>query len=77
MSADALWEIQWHPAQGGRVRRVTLTRRSLRNAIVALALLGVVLLGVAGVIPIGLRGLLQRFTVESASGVVLLSQAGE
>ena len=86
MSADALWEIQWHPAQGGRVRRVTLTRRSLRNAIVALALLGVVLLGVAGVIPIGLRGLLQRFTVESARrdnesqrrrGEELLEEAGE
>jgi murein DD-endopeptidase MepM/ murein hydrolase activator NlpD len=66
MSQDALWEIQWHPAAGGRVRRLTLTRRGLRNSLLALGLALVVLLGIAGVIPLGLSGLLHRFTQESA-----------
>jgi len=48
------------------VRRVSLTRRGLRRAIGAAAVAGIVLLGVMGVIPIGLRGLLARFTVDSA-----------
>ena len=66
MSGGPIWEVQWHPAEGGRVRRLTLTRRGARRVVVALAVAAVVLLGVMGVIPLGLRGLLQRFTVESA-----------
>jgi len=66
MNDGPIWEVQWHPAEGGRVRRLALTRRGVRHAIVALVAAAVVLLGVMGVIPIGLRGVLQRFTVDSA-----------
>jgi murein DD-endopeptidase MepM/ murein hydrolase activator NlpD len=61
-----LWEVQWLPGAGGRVRRLTLTRRSLRNSLIALGAATLLLLAVMGVIPLGLRGLLQRFTVSSA-----------
>jgi murein DD-endopeptidase MepM/ murein hydrolase activator NlpD len=66
VSRDALWEIQWHPAGGGRVRRLTLTRGGVRAALAGLGLTLVLLLGIAGVIPLGLSGLLHRFTDESA-----------
>ncbi len=61
-----LWEVQWHPGSGGRLRRLTLTRRGLRRLIIALAAAMLLLLGIMGVIPLGLRGLLQRFTVDTA-----------
>ena len=47
------------------MHRVTLTRRGMRNSLIALAAVAIVLLGVMGVIPIGLRGVLERFTVDS------------
>lgn len=60
-----LWEIQWLPEGGGRVRRLTLTRRGLRNLTLAVGAATLLLLGILGIIPIGLRGLLQRFSVDS------------
>jgi len=61
-----LWEVQWHSGSGGRLRRVTLTRRGLRNVIIGLAAATLLMLGIMGIIPLGLRGLLQRFSVDSA-----------
>jgi murein DD-endopeptidase MepM/ murein hydrolase activator NlpD len=48
------------------LRRLTLTRRGLRNLIIGAAAAMLLMLAVMGVIPLGLRGLLQRFTVDSA-----------
>lgn len=37
------WEIQWHPAGGGRVRRLVFTWRGARRLWLALGLAGLVL----------------------------------
>lgn len=37
-SPDPFWELQWHPADGGRVRRLTVTRRGLHRWCLALGL---------------------------------------
>ena len=37
LNGDALWEMQWHPAGGGKFRRLVLTRRGLRRTLGALA----------------------------------------
>ena len=66
VDAGALWELQWHPAGGGTVRRIVLTRRGLRRILVAACAALVLVLAIVGVLPIGLRGLLSRFTVEAA-----------
>jgi murein DD-endopeptidase MepM/ murein hydrolase activator NlpD len=63
---DALWEIQWLPGSGGRVRRVVVTRRALRWTVpVAVVVLGI-LLGIVGILPVGLHGVFARFTVDAA-----------
>ena len=66
LKGDALWEIQWHPASGGRIRRVVLTRRGLRRAGVTLALVVLVVLAIVAALPLGLRGFLTSFTVDAA-----------
>ncbi len=62
---DRAWEIQWHPARGGTVRRLVLTPRRLRNLLVGSGLVLVLVLGLLGILPIGLRTLLARFTLEA------------
>ncbi len=66
MTSEPLWEVQWHPASGGQVRRLVLTRRGLRRLLVGLAAGVVLILAILGVLPLGLRGLFARFTVEAA-----------
>lgn len=63
---DALWEIQWHPADRGKFRRLVLTRRGLRRTVVALAFFLLVVLAIVGALPVGLRGFLTSFTVDAA-----------
>lgn len=61
-----MWELQWHGADGGRVRRIYLTRQRiwyLRVAVLAVVLL---VLAVMGAIPVGVRGYLEKFTVKAA-----------
>ncbi len=66
LSEQPLWEVQWHPGGGGRVRRAVLTRRGLRRSIAGLIAVGVLVLGLLGILPIGLRGVFARFTVDAA-----------
>jgi murein DD-endopeptidase MepM/ murein hydrolase activator NlpD len=66
VSRDALWEVQWHPAGGGNVRRLVVTRATLRRFACALALVGVLVLAVLGVLPFGLRGFFTRFSMDIA-----------
>jgi murein DD-endopeptidase MepM/ murein hydrolase activator NlpD len=66
LTEEPLWELQWHPGGGGRVRRAVLTRRGLRRAIAGLVAIGVLVLGMLGILPIGLRGVFARFTVDAA-----------
>ncbi len=63
---DTLWEVQWHPGGGGSFRRLVLTRRGLRAALVAIGAVGLVCLIVMSALPLGLRGLLNSFTVDAA-----------
>lgn len=63
---QALWEIQWHPAGGGRFRRLVLTWRGLRRAAIGLGLVLLVVLAIVGALPFGLRGFLTRFTADAA-----------
>ncbi|MBZ5589932.1 MAG: M23 family metallopeptidase [Acidobacteriia bacterium] len=66
MKDDTLWEMQWHPSDGGAFRRVVLTRRGLRGVLMGLGLLGLAVLAVMGALPLGLRGFLTSFTVDAA-----------
>jgi len=60
-----LWEVQWHSGGGGRVRRLVLTRRGGRVLAAVLGLVLVLVLAVVGILPIGLRGVLERITVRA------------
>jgi murein DD-endopeptidase MepM/ murein hydrolase activator NlpD len=66
VNGDALWEIQWHPARGGKFRRLVLTRRGLRRTLWLLAGLLLVVLVIMAALPLGLRGVLTSFTVDAA-----------
>jgi murein DD-endopeptidase MepM/ murein hydrolase activator NlpD len=66
VKGDALWEVQWHPAGGGRFRRWVLTRRGLRRMFWALAGVMFVILVIMAALPLGLRGVLTSFTVDAA-----------
>jgi murein DD-endopeptidase MepM/ murein hydrolase activator NlpD len=66
VSRDPLWELQWHPAGGGRVRRMVVTRASLRRIACALALVALLVLAVLGILPFGLRGFFTRFSMDVA-----------
>lgn len=61
-----LWEIQWFPGGKGKFRRLVLTQKGLRNLVVAVVVLSLLTLGVLGILPLGLRGVFARFTVDSA-----------
>lgn len=76
VDGDPTWEIQWHPARGGAVRRLVLSARRLRALVAALGIVVVLVLGLLGIVPIGLRTLLARFTLESVQreNVTLRSQ---
>jgi murein DD-endopeptidase MepM/ murein hydrolase activator NlpD len=62
----ALWEVQWHPSEGGRVRRIVLTRGGLRRTLVFVTLILLIALVIVAALPLGLRGILVRFTVDAA-----------
>lgn len=62
----SLFELQWHPGGGGRVRRMVLTRRGIRRSIVAILAVLVLVLAIIAMLPIGLRGVLAKFTVNAA-----------
>ena len=62
----ALWEIQWHPSEGGKLRRLVLTRRGLRRGLATLGFVLLVVLVIVAALPLGLRGFLTSFTVEAA-----------
>ena len=66
VKGDALWEVQWHPAGGGKFRRLVLTRRGLRRTLVSLALVVLVALMIVAALPVGLRGFFTSFTVDAA-----------
>ena len=65
VGSQPLWEVQWHSGSGSRVRRLVLTRRGARMLAGALTLALVLVLGIVGILPIGLRGVLERFTVRA------------
>ncbi len=66
LKGDALWEVHWHSGWGGKPRRLVLTRRGLRRAFAIAAAGLVVVLGIVAALPLGLRGFLTSFTVDSA-----------
>ncbi len=66
MRDDTLWELQWHPGGGGTFRRLVLTRRGLRAALVGIGVAGLLCLLVMSALPVGLRGFLTSFTVDAA-----------
>jgi murein DD-endopeptidase MepM/ murein hydrolase activator NlpD len=66
LSDKAIWEVQWHPGNGGRFRRLVLTWRGLRRVLVGLGVLGILALAIVAALPLGLRGFFSSFTVDSA-----------
>ncbi len=66
MSDETLWEVQWHPGTGRSFRRLVLTRRGLRAALIGIGLVGVLCLIVMSALPVGLKGFLTSFTVDAA-----------
>ena len=65
VGGQPLWEVQWHSGGGGPVRRLILTRRGGRVLAAALALVLILVLAVVGILPVGLRGVLERLTVRA------------
>jgi murein DD-endopeptidase MepM/ murein hydrolase activator NlpD len=59
------WEVQWHPASGGKVWRASLSRRGLRNAILLGGLAVLLVLAIVALIPLGLRGVLTGLAADS------------
>ena len=59
-----LWELQWHPASGARIRHLFLTWRDARRLMLALGISGLVV--VTGGLLIGLDGLPTRSAVDAA-----------
>ncbi|HVN75541.1 MAG TPA: M23 family metallopeptidase [Thermoanaerobaculaceae bacterium] len=66
LNDDTLWEVQWHPGSSGSFRRLVLTRRGLRGALIGLGLIGILCLIVMSALPVGVKGFLTSFTVEAA-----------
>jgi murein DD-endopeptidase MepM/ murein hydrolase activator NlpD len=78
LNEPRVWEVQWHPAGGGRPRRVTLTKVGIRRLALLIALALVLLVASLGVVPLGMRGVLEKFTVDAARREnVNLHNAGE
>lgn len=66
LNQEPLWEVQWHPARGGKPRRLVLTRGGLRRLLAVLGLVALAVLGVLGIIPLGLRTVFSGFTLAEA-----------
>jgi len=66
LKGDPLWEVQWHGAAGGRVRRFCITRRRLRWCYAFGALFVIFLLALVGALPVSISGYWQRYTVKAA-----------
>lgn len=64
LKGEPLWEIQWHPGSGGRVRRWLLTGRALRRGLASAVVAALLVLAILGVLPVGVRGLLFGVQVE-------------
>ncbi len=60
------WELQWHPASGGQVRRLILTPRRIRWLGAVAVLVGVVVLALLALLPLGLRAVVTRLSVDSS-----------
>lgn len=58
------WEVQWHPAGGGRIRRLVLTWRGARRLMLALGIAGLV--AIAGGLLAGFDGVPTRLAVDAA-----------
>lgn len=65
LGGEPIWEVQFLPGSGGRVRRLVVTRRGLRRIGAALALAALLVLAIIGVLPVGLHGIFARFTVDT------------
>lgn len=65
MSEGSIWELQWHPARGGRVRRILLDRRRRRRWGVVAGLVGAVVLTLLALLPFGLRVVVTRLAIHS------------
>lgn len=66
LTREPVWEVQWHGADGSRVRRFYLTRRRLWYLRIGVATVVLLVLAVVGAIPVGVRGYLEKFTVKAA-----------
>lgn len=64
LGREPVWEVQWHPSGGGRVRRAVVTRRGARWLAAAAAGLALFVLLVVGILPFGMRGFFTGFTAE-------------
>jgi murein DD-endopeptidase MepM/ murein hydrolase activator NlpD len=60
------WEIQWHPAGGGVVRRLLLTQRGSWLAATAAILALIPVVALLALLPLGLRAFLGRVTSGAA-----------
>ncbi len=60
------WELQWHPASGGQVRRLILTPTRMRWLAAAAVLVSVVILALLAVLPLGLRAVVTRLSVDAS-----------
>lgn len=58
------WEVQWHPASGARIRRLTITSRRFRRLFFTVGVTSWVI--VAGGLLVGLDGFLTRSAFEAA-----------
>ncbi|MEW6338904.1 MAG: M23 family metallopeptidase [Acidobacteriota bacterium] len=65
LGSEPLWELQYLPGSGGRVRRIVVTRRGLRRIAAALVLAALLILAILGVLPVGLHGIFARFSVDT------------
>lgn len=65
LGSEPVWELQFLPGSGGRVRRLVVTRRGLRGIAAALMALALLVLAILGVLPVGLHGIFARFTVDT------------
>lgn len=59
------WELQWHPASGGRVKRVRLSRRRRRRLIALLVPVLLIVLVLLVALPFGARTVLARVKMDS------------
>jgi hypothetical protein len=58
------WEVQWHPANGARIRRLAITSRGVRRLVFTMGIAAWVIF--AGGVLAGLEGILTRFEIDVA-----------